>query len=140
MRLDLLKIGQLHVCAQARVVLKMQRGCPVQVSERARPRPAELVQVSFVQRHRPLQSLLAQGLLRVRALSPAEVTMRNAMLVMLAVAGVFAPRNEAVCPPDWQQLPDVLKCDAPGSSPLAGGHGDPNAVAPDPSAYCHLPT
>lgn len=52
--------------------------------------------------------------------------------------GLFAPRNTALCPPYWQQLPDSLKCDSPGSAPLLGSHDDVAAVKPDVSAYCHI--
>jgi len=49
-------------------------------------------------------------------------------------AGVFAARNDALCPPDRQQIPDMLKCG--GDS---GGHVD-GVVAPAGDVYCHLPT
>jgi hypothetical protein len=48
--------------------------------------------------------------------------------------GVFAPRNKGLCPPDWQQLPDLLKCGAD-----AGGHED-GVVQPVGDFYCHLPS
>jgi hypothetical protein len=50
--------------------------------------------------------------------------------------GVFAARNKALCPPDRQQLPDVLKCSTDGS---ADGHGDTTIVVPTNGVYCHLP-
>ena len=52
--------------------------------------------------------------------------------------GLFAPRNAALCPPYWQQLPDALKCDSPGGAPLPGSHDDISAVKPNQSAYCHI--
>jgi len=54
--------------------------------------------------------------------------------------GVFAPRNTALCPPDWAQLPDVVKCSSPGSPALAGAHGSDTPLVTDENAYCHLPT
>jgi len=51
-------------------------------------------------------------------------------------AGVFAARNDALCPPDRQQLPDVLKCSAENGN---GGHGDADVVVPADGVYCHLP-
>ena len=54
--------------------------------------------------------------------------------------GLFAPRNRALCPPDWAQLPDVVKCSAPGSPALAGTHGSDTPPVTNQSAYCHLPT
>ena len=54
--------------------------------------------------------------------------------------GLFAPRNRALCPPDWAQLPDVVKCNAPGSPALAGTHGSDTPLVRNQSAYCHLPT
>ena len=53
--------------------------------------------------------------------------------------GLFAPRNTALCPPDWAQLPDVLKCSSPGSA-LGGSHGRDTPLVTDQNAYCHLPT
>jgi hypothetical protein len=50
-------------------------------------------------------------------------------------AGLFAARNDALCPPYWQQIADVLKCGAGAS-----GHGDATVVVPDGSVYCHLPS
>jgi hypothetical protein len=52
--------------------------------------------------------------------------------------GLFAPRNAALCPPYWQQLPDSLKCESAGSAPLLGSHDDVSAAKPDSSAYCHI--
>jgi hypothetical protein len=52
-------------------------------------------------------------------------------------AGLFAARNNALCPPDRQQLPDVLKCSSDGG---ADGHGDTTIVVPADGVYCHLPT
>lgn len=49
-------------------------------------------------------------------------------------AGLFAARNNDLCPPYWQQLPDVSKCGA-GSS----GHGTDTVVVPAGGVYCHLP-
>ena len=54
--------------------------------------------------------------------------------------GLFAPRNTALCPPDWAQLPDVVKCSSPGSPALAGTHGSDTPLVTDQNAYCHLPT
>ena len=54
--------------------------------------------------------------------------------------GLFAPRNTALCPPDWAQLPDVVKCSSPGSPALPGAHGSDTPLVTDQSAYCHLPT
>ncbi|MEY2434023.1 MAG: hypothetical protein QOC92_3748 [Acidimicrobiaceae bacterium] len=50
-------------------------------------------------------------------------------------AGVFAARNDDLCPPYWQQLPDLLKC-GQGTS----GHGDDTIVVPVGDVYCHLPS
>ena len=50
-------------------------------------------------------------------------------------AGLFATGNTALCPPYWQQLPDMLKCDANN-----GGHGDDVAIVPAGGVYCHLPS
>ena len=52
-------------------------------------------------------------------------------------AGLFAARNTALCPPDRQQLPDVLKCGNDGNN---DGHGDTTIVVPTDGVYCHLPT
>ena len=54
--------------------------------------------------------------------------------------GLFAPRNTALCPPDWAQVPDVVKCSAPGSPALPGAHGSDTPLVTDQNAYCHLPT
>jgi len=54
--------------------------------------------------------------------------------------GVFAPRNTALCPPDFAQLPDVVKCSSPGSPALPGAHGSDTQLVTDENAYCHLPT
>ena len=54
--------------------------------------------------------------------------------------GLFAPRNTALCPPDWARLPDVVKCSSPGSPALAGTHGSDTPLVTDENAYCHLPT
>jgi hypothetical protein len=51
-------------------------------------------------------------------------------------AGLFAARNNALCPPDRQQLPDVLKC---GNDNGNDGHGDTAIVVPTDGVYCHLP-
>ena len=50
--------------------------------------------------------------------------------------GLFAARNTALCPPDRQQLPDVLKCSDDNGN---GGHGDTDIVVPADGVYCHLP-
>ncbi len=50
-------------------------------------------------------------------------------------AGVFAARNDALCPPDLQPIPDMLKCGAD-----AGNHDDAEIVAPTGDVYCHLPS
>jgi hypothetical protein len=52
-------------------------------------------------------------------------------------AGLFAARNESLCPPDRQQLPDLLKCNADGTG---DGHGDTTIVVPADGVYCHLPS
>jgi hypothetical protein len=49
--------------------------------------------------------------------------------------GPFAARNPALCPPSWQQLPDLLKCpDTPPSTPAQAG-ASPGLADP---LYCPL--
>ncbi len=50
-------------------------------------------------------------------------------------AGIFAARNNALCPPYWQQIPDMLKCGAD-----SGGHDDAVIAQEGNAFYCHLPS
>lgn len=51
--------------------------------------------------------------------------------------GPFAPRNPALCPPSWQQLPDLLKC--PDTPPLTPAQAAPPQDHGD-TQYCPLRT
>jgi hypothetical protein len=70
-------------------------------------------------------------------LNGADLWMLHAWVIPTAPNrfGPFAPRNPALCPPSWQQLPDLLKCpDTPPSTP-AQAAASPGLMDP---LYCPL--